>query len=175
MNPTRARNVFGAVSLALTDEILHDTTLHAPEAGPAGSALALIGHAPGLSIRTLAGAVALTHAGAVRLADRLEAEGLIERRAHATDGRTRSLYLTAAGETACSSVLQARDRVLARGFAALTPEEQEMLGQLAERMLRAAVRDEAHSYRVCRLCDYNNCPDCPVDAELRSRDCAGAA
>lgn len=171
----RARNVFGAFSLALVDEILHDTTLQAPEAGPAGSALALIRHVPGLSIRTLAELVALTHAGAVRLADRLESQGLIERRPHATDGRTRALYLTSAGEKACSSVLQARDRVLARGFAALTHDEQQTLGVLAERMLRAAVRDESHAYRVCRLCDYNNCPDCPVDAELKSRTCASAA
>jgi len=175
MNPIRARNVFGAVSLAFADEIIQDTTLHAPEAGPDASALALIGHTPGLSIRTLAGSVALTHAGAVRLADRLESEGLIERRAHATDGRTRALYLTAAGEKACSSVLQARDSVLSRGFAALTQDEQQMLGQLAERMLRAAVRDEPHAYRVCRLCDYSNCPDCPVDAELKSRPCSNAA
>jgi DNA-binding MarR family transcriptional regulator len=171
----QARNVFGAVSLALADEILHDTTLHAPEAGPAGSALALIGHRPGLSIRTLAESVALTHAGAVRLVDRLESEGLIERRTHATDGRTRALYLTEAGEKASSSVLQARDSVLERGFAALTKDEQQMLGQLAERMLRAAVRDEDHSVRVCRLCDISSCPDCPVDAELKSRQCASAA
>lgn len=175
MNPMQARNVFGAVSLALADEILQDTTRHAPEAGPAAAALALIGHRPGLSIRTLAESVALTHAGAVRLADRLESEGLIERRTHATDGRTRALYLTAAGEKACSSVLQARDRVLARGFAALTQDEQQMLGQLAERMLRAVVHDEPHASRVCRLCDYNKCPDCPVDAELKSRPCANAA
>ena len=165
--------MFGAVSLALADEILHDTTEHAPEAGPAGSALALIGHVPGLSIATLAGAVALTHAGAVRLADRLESEGLIERRAHPTDGRTRALYLTAAGQKACAAVLRARDRVLARGFAALTDEEQQMLGHLAERMLRAAVRDDAHAYRVCRLCDHDRCLNCPVDAELLSRQRPG--
>lgn len=161
--------MFGAISLALADEILHSTALQAPETGPAGSALALIRHVPGLSIRTLAESVALTHAGAVRLTDRLELEGLIERRAHATDGRTRALYLTPAGEKACSSVLQARDQVLARGFAALTQDEQQMLGELTERMLRAAVRDEPHSYRICRLCDYNSCVDCPVDAELNSK------
>lgn len=133
----QARNVFGAVSLALADEILHDTTLHAPEAGPAGSALALIGHRPGLSIRTLAESVALTHAGAVRLVDRLESEGLIERRTHATDGRTRALYLTEAGEKASSSVLQARDSVLERGFAALrtcsrSPEQHRQERQVDE-------------------------------------------
>ncbi|MCM3681070.1 hypothetical protein M3656_17700 [Sphingomonas paucimobilis] len=40
----------------------------------------------------LAVGVGLSHAGTVRLADRLTAEGLIESRATATDGRVRSLH-----------------------------------------------------------------------------------
>jgi len=70
---------------------------------------------PGLSIRMLSIGVGLSHAATVRLVDRLAAEGLVERREHFTDGRTRSLYLTAAGKVASDEVLSSRDEVIAEG------------------------------------------------------------
>src|SRR3546814_20868810 len=95
---------------------------------------------PGLSIRTLAIGVGLSHAGTVRLVDRLATEGLIERRGHATDRRARSLYLTAAGQTVCVEVLNARDQILAEGLSVLSNEELVMLGALSERVLRASLQ-----------------------------------
>jgi predicted transcriptional regulator len=89
---------------------------------PTASALALLAHEPGLSIRTLAISVGLSHAGTVRLVDRLATEGLIERRGHATDGRARSLYLTAAGRRASTKVLNARDQIIAEGLSVLSNE-----------------------------------------------------
>lgn len=170
MKQIQERNLIGAVALALADEINRASSSTAPEEGPAAAALALIRHAPGLSIRTLASGVALTHAGTVRLVDRLESLGYIERRLHATDGRTRSLHLTSEGEDACENILQARDQVISRGISVLTREEQKVLGALAERMLRATVEDKAHSYRICRLCDFKSCKNCPVDQELELRE-----
>ena len=169
MDQMRARNIFGAVALSLADEIVRAASAPAPEAGPSASALALLKHEPGLSIRTLAAGVGLSHAGAVRLVDRLVAESLIERRAHDRDGRTRSLHLTAAGEAMASSVLLARDGVVSRGLSILTPDEVAMLGALSEKILRAGVRDLDHAYRVCRLCDYGSCRGCPIEDELKDR------
>lgn len=163
------RNLIGAVALALADEINRVSSSAAPEEGPAASALALIGHEPGISIRSLASGVALTHAGTVRLVDRLESLGLVERRESSTDGRARSLYLTGKGKVSCKSILRARDQVISRGIAALTQDEQKILGALAERMLRATVEDKAHSYRICRLCDFESCKKCPIDNELDLR------
>ena len=100
MDGPRNRNIFGAFALMISDDIVRVTSSRAPEAGPTASALALLAHEPGLSIRTLAIGVGLSHAGTVRLVDGLTTEGLIERRSHATDGRARSLYLTAAGRRA---------------------------------------------------------------------------
>ena len=91
MNGPRNRNILGAFALMISDDIVRATSSRAPEAGPTASALALLAHEPGLSIRTLAIGVGLSHAGTVRLVDRLATEGLIERRGHATDGRARSL------------------------------------------------------------------------------------
>jgi DNA-binding MarR family transcriptional regulator len=169
MNPIRDRNVFGAFALMVGDNIVSAASSFAPEAGPAAAALALLDHEPGLSIRTLAAGVGLSHAGTVRLVDRLVSEGLVERRDHATDGRTKSLHLTAAGEKASAAVLKARDKVLARALATLSADELATLTSLSERVLRACLRDVDHAYHICRLCGYASCPDCPIEAELHER------
>ena len=148
------------------DDIVRASSSRAPEAGPAASALALLSHKPGLSIRMLAFGVGLSHAGTVRLVDRLASEGLIERRDHSTDGRTRSLYLTATGEIASGEVLASRDQVIAEGLSILAPDEIRILGDIAERVLRDRLENLEHSYRICRLCCYEGCPNCPIDAEL---------
>ena len=96
MDGPRNRNIFGAFALMISDDIVRATSSRPPAAGPTASAMALLAHEPGLSIRTLAIGVGLSHAGTVRLVDRLATEGLIETRGHSTDGRARSLYLTAA-------------------------------------------------------------------------------
>ena len=169
MDAVRNRNVFGAFALMVGDIVVSATSSHAPEAGPAAAALALLDHEPGLSIRTLAAGVGLSHAGTVRLVDRLVSEGMVERRVHATDGRTRSLHLTAAGEKASAAVLDARDEVLARALSTLSADELATLSSLSERVLRACLRDAEHAYHICRLCDYATCADCPLEAELQQR------
>src|SRR3546814_669637 len=169
MDGPRYRTIFGAFALMISDDIVRATSSRAPEAGPAASALALLAYEPGLSIRTLAIGVGLSHAGTVRLVDRLATEGLIERRGHATDRRARSLYLTAAGQTVCVEVLNARDQILAEGLSVLSNEELVMLGALSERVLRARLQGFEHAYRLCRLCCYDACDDCPIAAELRPR------
>lgn len=166
MDASRNRNVFGAFALMVADDIVRAASAEAPDAGPAASALALLGHDPGMSVRTLAKGVGLSHAGAVRLVDRLVAEGFVERRQHMTDGRTVALYLTAQGEQRSGAVLAARDSVLAETLTALSLDEQTMLATLAERVLRARLRDLDHAYEVCRLCKYSACTRCPVDDVL---------
>ena len=167
MNEPRNRNIFGAFALMISDDIVRVTSSHAPEAGPTASTLALLAHEPGLSIRTLAIGVGLSHAGTVRLVDRLVADGLIERRGHATDGRTRSLYLTAAGRRASRKVLNARDQIIAEGLSSLSNEELATLTAISERVLRTRLKSPEQMYRICRLCGHDACADCPIDAELR--------
>ena len=169
MDGLRDRNVFGAFALMIGDDIVRASSSRAPEAGPAASALALLAHKPGLSIRVLAVGVGLSHAGTVRLVDRLAAEGLIERREHSTDGRTRSLYLTATGKVASDAVLASRDQVIAEGLSILDPDEQKILCDIAERVLRNRLESLEQSYRICRLCCYDGCTNCPIDAELLER------
>ncbi len=169
MNGPRARNIFGAFALMISDDIVRASSSRAPESGPAASALALLAHKPGLSIRMLAAGVGLSHAGAVRLVDRLATEGLIERREHSTDGRTRSLHLTRVGKVASDKVLASRDQVIAEGLSILKPAELKTLCDLAERVLRNRLESLEHSCSICRLCSYEDCTKCPIDAELRER------
>jgi DNA-binding MarR family transcriptional regulator len=174
MQSMRQKNVFGALALLVADEIVRSASAQAPEGGPASAALALLHHEPGLSIRKLAERVALSHAGAVRLVDRMVAEGLVERRGQKSDGRARLLHLTVAGETAGKAVLLARNESLVRAFSVLNEDEIATLGTISERMLRALLGSEEHAGRVCRLCDRSSCLNCPVDDELRSREAACA-
>ena len=169
MTQLQDRNVFGAFALMISDDVIRASSSRAPEAGPTASALALLAHRPGLSVGMLAAGVGLSHAGTVRLVDRLVTEGLIERREHPTDGRTRSLYLTGAGKVVSDDVLNSRDQIIAEGLAVLTQDEMKVLSQLSARVLRARLESLEHSYRICRLCCYEGCPDCPIDAELRDR------
>jgi DNA-binding MarR family transcriptional regulator len=169
MDDERADNVVGALVLALSDDIARAAQAQAPEPGPAAAAIALLGHEPGLSIERLRGAVALSHPGAVRLVDRLVADGLVVRAGSERDRRSVALHLTEAGERACGAILDARRGALARALAAITPEERAELERIARKMLRGVLRSEAHAYAVCRLCDPTRCPDCPVDAELAAR------
>lgn len=101
--------------------------------------------------------------------DRLAVEGLIERRDHSTDGRTRSLYLTPAGKVASDDVLTSRDHVIAEGLSILNPDELKILCDIAERVLRDRLENYEHSHRICRLCCYEGCTNCPIDAELNDR------
>ena len=113
--------------------------------------------------------VVAAHAGTVRLVDRLVSEGLIERREHSTDGRARSLYLTPTGKVASDEVLASRDQVIAEGLSILNPDELKTLSDIAERVLRNRLENLEQSYRICRLCCYEGCTNCPVDAELHER------
>jgi DNA-binding MarR family transcriptional regulator len=153
----------------ISDDIQRATALRAPEAGPTASALALLAHEPGLSIRSLAAGVGLSHAGTVRLVDRLVADGLIERRGHRTDGRTRSLFLTSNGKSVSKEVLRERDQIISDGLSVLTSEEIDTLARISERVLQSRLKDREHSFHVCRLCSYADCKQCPVDAELARR------
>lgn len=169
MDGSRDRNIFGAFALMISDDIVRASSSRAPEAGPAASALALLAHKPGLSIRMLAIGVGLSHAGTVRLVDRLATEGMIERREHSSDGRTRALYLTPAGKIASDEVLASRDEVIAEGLSILEPQDLKILCDIAERVLRNRLESLEQSYRICRLCCYEGCTNCPIDAELRER------
>jgi MarR family transcriptional repressor of emrRAB len=160
----RDANLLGAFGLALADRL-------AAAAGPgtSGSAaealVTLHGRGAGRSIDALAGVVGLSHSGTVRLADRLSAAGLLERRRGA-DQRLTALHLTPAGHRAARQVLSRREAAMHSLLALLTDDQQRQLVDVAAALLAQMCEAPAAERRVCRLCDLEACGrshgTCPV-------------
>jgi MarR family transcriptional regulator, negative regulator of the multidrug operon emrRAB len=163
---SRAANLLGALALAVADR-LREATEH-PGDGLAASeppALVTLAHYPGQSIAALGGTLSLSHSGAVRLADRLEAAGLV-RRTPSGEGRTLALYLTERGRVAATRVLARRQAAVEQLAAALDPGEVAALELIAGRLLAGITTDRGSARHLCRLCDEPLCASdagCPVD------------
>lgn len=168
MTDEKLVNIFGALALAVSDDLLAETQKEAPEPGFAAAAVSLLRHEPGMSIDQLRRGLPLSHPGAVRLVDRLAADGLVVRQPSARDRRAVSLNLTPTGEQACAKIRAARGVSVGKALDALNADERATFGALVEKMLSALVQGEDHAYAVCRLCDEVACGKCPVEAALRS-------
>jgi MarR family transcriptional regulator, negative regulator of the multidrug operon emrRAB len=161
-----AANVVGAGVLALA-EVLRDATERAADHGSSAPAAlaALETYLDGSSIDELRRVLGITHSGAVRLVDRLEAGGLL-RRTVVGDARARGLVLTPAGRRAAQRVLDDRAAALAMALAPLSAAEQEQLGTLLGRVVGGLTDGRAAARRICRLCDPVACGHdegrCPV-------------
>jgi MarR family transcriptional regulator, negative regulator of the multidrug operon emrRAB len=129
----RTGNLLGALALTLADNI-----------GTGSDAAALItlrNYAEGEPLDLLRRALALSHPGVVRLADRLERRGLVERRRSERDGRAVALRLTPAGRLAADEAQVARAGAIGTALAALDKDERSALGAMLERMLAAHTTD----------------------------------
>jgi DNA-binding MarR family transcriptional regulator len=124
---------------------------------------------PGESIEFLARVVGVSHPAAVRLVDRLQAQGLVERRP-GTDERSLALHLTRRGTRAAEQILRRRERELAAVLAPLTRGERQTFAALASKLLVAGTADRWAARQTCRLCDFPACarPACPIDVALEA-------
>jgi len=168
----RLANLLGALALGVTDRmreaVLDETNL----AGETSAAIVVIGHAPGLSINQLSRALQLSHAGAVRLIDRLGTAGLVTRGQAAHDRRVAVLQLTCTGEDQRSAILSRREQVLAPLLDNLEAEDRVALARITQALLRAMPTSATSALTVCRLCDNQQCTDCPM-AEFGVLDIQG--
>ena len=173
MSHAHAANVLGALGLALADR-LAEATERTGGGSAAAALVTLNGTRAGIRIDGLARVVGLSHSGAVRLVDRLEAEGLVERRRGA-DQRSTALYLTPPGRRAARRVLAERHAAMHSVLALLTEDQQAEIAELADRLLRELADEPAAEARLCRLCDLEACgrssDRCPV-ARPRTRRAA---
>jgi MarR family transcriptional regulator, negative regulator of the multidrug operon emrRAB len=162
----RAANLLGSLSLALSDRVRTETERAAGHtgAGPAGLA-ALSTYLAGRPIDQLGRSVGLTHSAAVRLVDRLEESGLVERR-RGVDGRSVSVVMTAAGRRVGREILDARHRALVEVLEVLSPSERRALARVCEKLLGGLTASRDDARRICRLCDPDVCGHyddrCPV-------------
>jgi DNA-binding MarR family transcriptional regulator len=162
----RTENLLAAVGVALAGRVSAAAEAAAGLGGAAPAALVSItGFLAGQTVRSLAATLGLSHAGAVRVVDRLERDGLVERRRGDGDGREVSLVATSEGRAAADRVLDERAAAMAELLAPLDPGERAALTGLLERLLEDMTPDRQAGRRICRLCDIDACghPDgCPV-------------
>jgi MarR family transcriptional regulator, negative regulator of the multidrug operon emrRAB len=159
----RGRNLLGAFVIAVQDRMQRRAEAEMSMSGQAAAALVTIGHNVGKSVEFLSSVLQLSHSGCVRLVDKLEEQGWIERRA-GRDRRSVALYLTEAGQRRKREVLRARREALDSVFDTLGPREQEQFVGLMEIMLQAITCDKREADITCRLCEERSCAQarCPV-------------
>ena len=161
----RQANLLGAFAVAVVDR-LHEARLGQNDRGlTATAALNHLRLRPDRNIDFLARVLQISHPATVRLVNRLETEGLVERRPDREDARSRSLRLTRAGRRAAVAAAKKRLDVLEDVVATLTATERRQLEPVLEKLLAALTADRWDARHICRLCDFPTCetPTCPVD------------
>src|SRR4051794_382450 len=108
----RLLNLVGAVALAVATAQRQITEKTLNFGGSAPAALVTIAAYPGKSVEELGAVLGLTQPGATRLIDRLERAVLVRRQGG--QGRRQAVHATSLGESAVTSLLDARHRALAR-------------------------------------------------------------
>ncbi len=155
-------NVLGALALIVTDRTTAAVAAAGGQSGTAAAALSALHHfLDHPTVDALGRVLGLTHSGAVRLVDRLEAAGYVTRGPGA-DGRSRSIALTRKGQRAATRVSAARADVLTGALAGLSTVEREQLHGLLGRVLGALVTEKVTTAPgeggwTCRLCDTVAC------------------
>jgi MarR family transcriptional regulator, negative regulator of the multidrug operon emrRAB len=162
----RTANLLGALALTLADRQGAAVQADAGLAGSDAAALVTLrNYAEGEPLDLLRRALALSHPGVVRLADRRQARGLVERHRSDRDGRAVALRLTRAGREAADAALAARADAIDAALRTLDADQRRALAPMLERMLGAETTDSTASLVICRMCDPAVCghPErCPV-------------
>ncbi|MEJ7584078.1 MAG: MarR family transcriptional regulator, partial [Acidimicrobiales bacterium] len=161
----RGANLLGALSLALVDRMRDATEQAAGHGGGGPAALVSIQEfLSGGSMDDLHKALGLTPSGAVRLVDRLAADGYVERRSGA-NGRSLALALTPKGRRAAGRVRAARGGAIDGVLDTLSRPDREALVRITEKLVRAVTADRLALRRgggdpggwLCRLCHFDAC------------------
>ena len=134
-----------------------------PLGGETAAAVIVIGHAPTISIDQLSRILRLSHAGAVRLVDRLVDRGLAEKRPSAVDRRIMSLALTKDGWRRRDELLALRRAALVALLDRVAPRDLAALKRIAETITGALPNNPLSALTTCRFCDERCCTDCPME------------
>jgi MarR family 2-MHQ and catechol resistance regulon transcriptional repressor len=100
--------------------------------------LELLLHKGPTPVNTIGAKVHLTSGSITTAVDRLEQKGLVERRSHPGDRRTRMVHLTEAGQKLISFAFADHEAAMERATSGLTPEEKEQAAALLKKLGKAA-------------------------------------
>jgi MarR family transcriptional repressor of emrRAB len=168
---SRTLNMLGALALALADRIATRAEAASGLHDSAASALVVIANHPGEPIDAIRRTLGLTHSGAVRLVDGLEAAGLVERRRSDRDARAIALWATPAGERTVSKILAARAELLEPVLAGTSKADKQAIGAVLKSALAKLTDNQDRARSICRFCEEGVCRPrgCPVEqAALRT-------
>lgn len=173
MSLDRAANMFGALSLVIADQASDAVAEAAGRSESAAAALsALLHFLDRPSVDLLRQVLGLTSSGTVRLLDRLEESGYVQR-GPGPDGRSTSVSLTEQGRRAARQVRDARAAVLEDALSVLSAAERDAFEQLASKVLVGMMRGPGAVRWICRLCDIGICRGaeggCPLGNAARER------
>jgi MarR family transcriptional repressor of emrRAB len=166
----RLAQLLGALSLSATDRFRTAVDASLGRGGAHAAALVHLEAHPGGSVQALADVLAVSQPAAVKLAERLGADGLVERRP-GPDRRTVALVPTAAGREAAGRILAERAAELDRLLVVLDADEREQLRPLLEKLVAGLADDRPGALTACRLCDRVSCcapgTQCPLQHTVR--------
>ncbi len=98
------------------------------------SVLSLITHNPGITSRQICAVLAIQPPNLVSMVQTLVQRGLVERRAHPSDGRAQGLYLTPEGEALMQEAERTASRSETESAQRLTPAERRTLIRLLKKV-----------------------------------------
>jgi MarR family transcriptional repressor of emrRAB len=159
----RLINLFGALALGVSDRIRAAAAEAMPAGGETAAALVVIGHGAALSIDQLSRVLRMSHPGAVRLVDRLVGLGLVERRPSDSDRRIMHVVLTEAGVAQREKLLALRHDVLRTLLDKVSARDRGALERAADAILASLPQNALSALTICRFCNEQRCPDCPMD------------
>jgi len=162
--------MFAACSLSLVDRIGPALAVKFGRPESELTTLISVRQCEHFTVGWLSEVLRLTHSAAVRIADRLERDGLLQR-ITLPNRRYVGLMLTDAGVQLVSEIHKERRNILETHFSEIPDDLLERSMPVIERLLEAATTDELTAYQTCRQCEAGMCTDlCAVDRKLASLD-----
>ena len=165
-----ALNMFAACSLSLMDRVGPALAVKFGRPESEITTLISVRQCEHFTVGWLSEVLRLTHSAAVRIADRLERDGLLQR-ITLPNRRYVGLMLTNAGTEFVGEVLKERRNILESHFSVIPDELLEQVMPVIETLLGNVTTDELTAYQTCRQCDAGMCTGlCAVDKKYASLD-----
>ncbi|OYT97703.1 MAG: hypothetical protein CFE49_00395 [Pseudomonas sp. PGPPP3] len=128
------------------------------------TALISIRNCNSFNIGWLSNVLELSHSAAVRVVDRLEGDGLLERQAKDNKKQV-GLHISQKGIFLSDEILSLRGSIVAKLLSPLESQQLDGLADCARTVIAANVDQELDAYKTCALCDEEGCGiNCPTAA-----------
>ena len=161
----RLGNLLHALATAVADQHMLAMTAASELGASAVATVLTLGQYDGQSVSDLASVIGLTHSATVRLIDRLESDGLVQRSTQ-KQGRNVPVFLTHEGRVAYQNLRSQQSGFLDNLLADLSREDKENLERILAHLLSKLTTSRAARDHICRNCDEGICEQasCPVEA-----------